>query len=383
MSNDRRDALRRRTADARRRHEQAAPASGRAVDGELFVLAATAEQPVEWAVIDTPSPDRRLVVPFDGQPMIGSRDVAVQQPDAGDENVGGATRGPGGLRCGFPLDVDAPTLLDGRCTGRVAREPVRRARSISRQLAAGQAVGTAIGREVDTEPEYRAWIEEVVAPAHDALRRVSRPAIEPIEAVVEPASVVSRSWWPLAAVLLLAVGLALGWRVFDLQGQRLALQDELAAARQPVDALRASEAELRRRLTDADAERERLRQQLDEATREPTRPILDALVDVPMAVFATALARGEPEVLTVSTADPWISLVIQLDEPDASGRDVALTIARLADGTEVWSHRNLTASRGLLNVLLPSAILPPGAYRVDCLRGSTSIASFRLIVERP
>src|SRR6185295_19446846 len=62
----------------RRRGQPAAP-------GDLFVLPATADLPVEWAILER-RPEGRgklLVVPADTNPLVGTADVEVGEEDPG------------------------------------------------------------------------------------------------------------------------------------------------------------------------------------------------------------------------------------------------------------------------------------------------------------
>lgn len=159
------ERLRRQTAEARKRYAEtetelrgrlrAAPRPG-----ELFLLAASGGQPVEWAVVEAhPDDPRRLwVVPADANPLAGGADVTVPAE---------ADCGPLTLRCAFGLWVDAGECDPETRTGSLPGESLERARSRHRALARG-ASGGAPGDAV-AESEYRAWIAEVVEPARRAL----------------------------------------------------------------------------------------------------------------------------------------------------------------------------------------------------------------------
>jgi hypothetical protein len=165
--------------------------------GDLFVLAATADLPVEWAILDRRAGEV-LAVPADTRPLAGSADVEVPAELSG---------GPLSLRCRFGVWLNAglfePELRSGALTPDIVAEALHH----FRRLECGDLDASSLAEEVDADPEYADWIREVperaralVAPA----RLIPWPAARPSPAV---------SWASahrLAAVFaLLAVGLSI------------------------------------------------------------------------------------------------------------------------------------------------------------------------------
>jgi hypothetical protein len=166
--------------------------------GDLFVLAATADLPVEWAILDR-RPGELLAVPADTRPLAGSADVEVPAELSG---------GPLSLRCRFGVWLDAglfePELRSGSLTPEIVAEALQH----FRRLEAGDLEASPLAEEVDADPEYADWIREVPERAR-ALAAAARPMAWPAAARPSPAV----SWTPahrLAAIFaLLAVGLSI------------------------------------------------------------------------------------------------------------------------------------------------------------------------------
>lgn len=198
------DALRRQTAETRQRYAAAetelrersreAPRPG-----DLFLLDACGELPVEWAAVEVhPEEPRRLwVVPADANSLAGGADVAVPAD---------APCGPLTLRCAFGLWVDARQCNPMRRTGTLPAESLERARRRRRDLAEGSAGPT----EADADSEYRAWIAEMVEPARKAVGEGR------VLEFRKPPKTWRESPWVLAASVLLALGVGFGggaaWR---------------------------------------------------------------------------------------------------------------------------------------------------------------------------
>jgi len=165
--------------------------------GDLFVLAATADLPVEWAILDRRA-GQLLAVPADTRPLAGGADVEVPAELSG---------GPLSLRCRFGVWLDAalfePELRSGALTPDIVAEALHH----FRRLESGDLEASPLAEEVDADPEYADWIREVPERARAlvaAARPVPWPAARPSPAV---------SWasaYRLAAVFaLLAVGLSI------------------------------------------------------------------------------------------------------------------------------------------------------------------------------
>ena len=129
---------------------------GRAPEpGEIFVLPETAELPVEWALLEA-RPKAFLAIPADTQPLAGSRDFALGPH---------VLSGPLTLRCGHPVEIAAARLRPELRTGLLDPHSLAAVRSLQTALARGTASDDPMGEEVDRDPEYRDWVEEVLDPA--------------------------------------------------------------------------------------------------------------------------------------------------------------------------------------------------------------------------
>lgn len=197
---DRLEALRRWTGEARAAIEPTRPSPRTLRAGDVYLLPATSDFPIEWAVLDAgPGIARPLLVPADAQPLVGHADCVVPSSEPG---------APRTLRCGFGLRVPE-TAFDPQTwkrTGSLSPETLRQARQRHREASeTSDLQGSA-----DEDPEYLNWVAEVLEPAREALEAAS-PA-EVIE--LRPRSA---SWnplanpWPVAASVLFMVSLgALG-----------------------------------------------------------------------------------------------------------------------------------------------------------------------------
>jgi hypothetical protein len=162
--------------------------------GDLFVLAATADLPVEWAILDRRPSGELLAVPADTCPLAGSADVKVEE---------GAPGGPLVLRCRFGVWLAAGVFDPDLRTGSLAAETVADALHCWRQGEAGRGEASPLAEEVDADPENVDWIRDVPERARD-LAAAARP-------VRRKESPPSRSWtaYRLAAALaLISIGLS-------------------------------------------------------------------------------------------------------------------------------------------------------------------------------
>lgn len=165
--------------------------------GDLFVLAATADLPVEWAVLERRAEARGsvLVVPADSNPLVGTADVEVREGNPG---------GPLSLRCRFGLWLDA-LLFDPRLrSGVLTPETVAEALDRCRQVELGALEPSPLAEEVDVDPEYMDWIREVPERARALAATGAQPSVRRFPA---------RSWGVAhrlaAALALVAIGLSL------------------------------------------------------------------------------------------------------------------------------------------------------------------------------
>ena len=273
------EALRRRTGEARRRHaESERELRRRGADkprpGDLFLPAATADLPVEWAVLEEdPGEARRLVVvPADASPMAGSSDLVVPET---------AGCGPLTLRLAFAAAIDADGLEPETRTDTLPPELVERARQKRREHAEGSLAATDSEQEVDAGAEYREWVAEVLEPARTAL------AERRVLTFRSRARRFDLRLYAAAASILLAAGLGFGGGV---AWQR--------TASPPV-------------------------------FRQP-------LADVPFrTIFLAGTPRSEGETLAVPSGTEFLLLILNVAEVEPFD-EYRLGIER-SDGGEVWS----------------------------------------------
>lgn len=198
--------------------------------GEIFVLPETAELPVEWALLEA----RRksfLAIPVDTQPLAGSRDFALGPH---------VLSGPLSLRCGHAVEIATTRLRPELRTGLLDLHSLAAVRSLQAALANGTAAKDPMGEEVDRDPEYRDWVEEVLDPARAVMAGLGEGGKDSASA---GAGVVKLGDWrerqaesasrqggtgvagwvrrasPWLAAALLAVSLGLGWQLAILQQQ--------------------------------------------------------------------------------------------------------------------------------------------------------------------
>jgi hypothetical protein len=302
------EALERET---RARARSTASPEGEIRPGDLYVLPETADLPVEWAVLEPHPrhPRRWRAVPADTNPLAGSADVEVPADAAG---------GPLSLRCRFPVWLEADVLAPERRTGRLSPEHVQEALHKRQQIERGEISASALAREVDVDPEYRDWVDEVVARAPGLA-----PALQPSAPVV-PIRTLSR-WRPVTALAA-----ALGCAVIGLSVWVLLL-------RRDVDRL--------------------------------TGPILD--VNAEQLILGSELRS--PLQVSLSASRDHLVLVLVLDRtiPEGTGRLEMID----REGRLLWRSSALDTAPGEeLHLVLPRRLLHPGTYRIRLLSGSAQLA---------
>lgn len=141
--------------------------------GDIFVMALTADLPVEWVILERRSeaPAKLLAVPADTNPLAGTADLAVPA---------GASGGPLSLRCRFGIWLDAALFDPGLRSGALTPEVVAAALQRFRQVESGGGPRSPLAEEVDVDPEYVDWVREVPGRARArvtaAAREVTRSA---------------------------------------------------------------------------------------------------------------------------------------------------------------------------------------------------------------
>ncbi|MFL6236754.1 MAG: hypothetical protein ACJ76N_26730 [Thermoanaerobaculia bacterium] len=130
-------------------------------------MKATADLPVEWAILDHwPEKGQLLAVPADQSPLAGSADVEVPAAAPG---------GPLSLRCRFGAWLDAGLFDPGLRSGSLAPETLAEALRRVRRVEDGTLEPAGLAEEADAESEYKDWIREVPERAR-ALALAARPA---------------------------------------------------------------------------------------------------------------------------------------------------------------------------------------------------------------
>ena len=376
--------------------------------GDLYALPATARWPVEWAVVGPApgAPGRLLAVPADHRPLAAGGDVAIPEEAPG---------GPLTVRCRFPVRLAAGDLAPESRSGLLAPEATAEVARTRAELEAGPLVASDDQEEIESSPEYRRWIAEVIAPACAALAAAGergrpagaageepvtpprastftgrrRPAGEPLASRRRRGAEWRRAL-PLAASVLLAVSLALSGGVL-VQSQRLErLEAERAAGeerlRAEIEALSATgrfKAEAHR------LEVERLTREKDAALAAaqqrppaPPAPAPEALVNLPFAWLRPEgdPTRGEPQAIEVSPAG-LVALILPIDDPGGHER-FRLEILDEATGRRIWETDALTLT-GLAetSLALPGDLIPPGGYTLR-LSGLGAGAPARLATYR-
>lgn len=218
-ADERRERLRSRTADAARDSERDSgrdsgpdtPEERSRPDGRgdglrpgvLIVLPETADHPVEWALLESPTAeaDGWLAVPADTNPLVGPGDVWLPA---------GRAPGPLCLRCRFGALVPRSVVERGEVTGSLPEDVRRRALETRRLHERGELEPGPLAGETADDPESRDWERDILEPAVAALRSVRSGAVSDVDRPsgrLRPARLLA----PLAAALaVLALGLG-GW----------------------------------------------------------------------------------------------------------------------------------------------------------------------------
>jgi hypothetical protein len=164
--------------------------------GDLFVLSSTADLPVEWAILEGGAGGKLLAVPADSGPPAGTADVEVPADAPG---------GPLSLRCRFGVWLEGDLFQSDRRSGVLSSETVAEALHRVRQIESGTLEGSPLAKEVDVDPEYLDWIQDVPRRARElaGMARSSAPGQSP------PARFWGVAHGLAATFALVAVGLSL------------------------------------------------------------------------------------------------------------------------------------------------------------------------------
>jgi hypothetical protein len=328
-------------------------------EGELVLFPETAGHPVEWAVLgrDPAHPGHVLVVPADSNTKAGTADV---------EATGSVA--PLTLRCAFGIWIsEARAAAAPRSEGALSAEDVSAAKRVWEAKERGEPVGSLLAEEVDADPDYRDWIEDVLVPARDALTKA------PVVPIRRRPHFFGNPYALAASVLLMVtLGLTGGllWqdrRLDNLASERARTEKEL---RQERERLARVEEQHRRQLTEAEQRAEEARRQDQERIAELERRLEDvprpeALLNVPLVDLGPKdPVRGEIEERILPEGVDLFFLLLSIADtrPFPSYR---LEVVNKDTGRVVWKGEGLKASRlNEVSLALPRDELPPGDYQL-------------------
>lgn len=354
--------------------------------GDVFAVEHTAGFSVEWAILARGGAGNQLLfaVPADAGTFVGSSDVEIADS---------APSGPLTLRCrlGGWVDVDhfAPRVRTGVLDG----DDVARAWDLCSQIAGGAVIGSADEREVDEDPDYQDWVDEVVAPARRALfgkaedsagggrEATASPAERPPSSEPRDPSG-SRQWALLAASILLLVTGAFAGSLLWRQSREIhsLVREGEAASREhgrEVERLEAERQRLKtehgRDLAKAMAERAGIEQEYRERIAELDRRLGEVrresdVVNPVIAVLAfPGDLRGEVKDLSIPRAASHLVLFLPLrgHQPAPKYR---VELLEKRSGKRIWANSELTRQKQEeIRTGLPASLLVPGEYRLRLL----------------
>ena len=153
-----------KASQTRERLEQADDEPNR---GDLYTYPETARDGIEWALIMQNHDDDRLwfAVPFDQTSLVGTWDVEVCEL---------SDSGPGTLRCGQGIWIHTDDLPRSARSGFVSDRDIHQARV---RLAAmvGDAVDIPLRHNIDDDPDYLEWMDEVAKAAERLETKFQEP----------------------------------------------------------------------------------------------------------------------------------------------------------------------------------------------------------------
>jgi hypothetical protein len=329
-------------------------------EGELVLFPETAGHPVEWAVLgrDPAHPGQVLVVPADTNTKAGTADV---------EATGSVA--PLTLRCAFGVWItEARAAAAPRSEGTLSPEDVSAAKRLWEAKERGEPVGSLLAEEVDADPDYRDWIEDVLIPARDALTKV------PVIPIRRRPHFFGNPYALAASVLLMVtLGLTGGllWqdqRLDNLASERARTEKEL---RQERERLAQVEEQHRRQLTEAERRAEEARRQDRERIAELERRLKEetprpgALLNVPLVGLGPKdPVRGEIEEVILPEGVDLFFLLLSITDPRRFPT-YRLEVADKETGRVVWKGEGLKASEvNEVSLALPRDVLLPSDYRL-------------------
>jgi cell division protein FtsB len=299
--------------------------------GDLFAPPELGEFPAEVAIVEhDPAAGRFRVVPVDDYPQVGGNDVEFRLDD-----LGSLAR----ARCDLALWLDASRLNVASRTGALPLMALDEIRRKSDAIAAGTVRVSLYEEEVDSDPDYRRWKDQVLKSALAALEQPkARWRVLP--------------WRSLAAAMVLLAGAWWGLRQVNEMRHRLEARGEEIAR------LEAEATSLRAENRDLDARSQALERYVRAVGSEAVQP------NLPFAFLNySSVRRGEHTVLVAEGAGS-IALVVEVVDPEPY-QHYGLRIVDRESGREVLGQDGLELESGnLLSLGLPASLLPPGDYQV-------------------
>lgn len=307
-----RDRLREQTRQASSRHAEMrarlARRSGEpAAPGDVFAVDAGGDLASEWVILARDPDGRVLAVPADGLSFAGSADVEIS--DA-------APAGFMVLRCRLGAWLTADVFDPAARTGVLDSGDVARAWRRWSEVEAGELTATILASEVDEDPEYEDWVNEVLLPARRALLRRTKSARPP----VRRRSLRHRPLALIAASIAIVVTAGLAVRLADLD------------------------------------------RRLDEARRGSAvvNPVI-AVLEPPSEV------RGAGGEIVIPERASHVILFLPL-RGATSSPEYRIEISVAESGQEIWTGEGLAPERpGEIRAGVPAALLPAGEYRLRLL----------------
>ncbi len=348
----------------------------RPAPGEVYVLRETRDYDVEWVLVahDPASPERYLAVPADANFLKGSADVALAD---------GSSR----LRSRFAVWIDGRILDSELLVGTVSEDDVKQARQRWLDVGDGKSTGSALAREVDRDPEYQDWCEDVLTPARRKLVEASKQVRGDAPGVVVPFRRSARftaSRIAASVALVVTGGLALQlWRL-NARAQNLEVENRIVEERYRGQ-LQVAESERDRLQADRGRLEEAHRLEMEQAGERVARQYRDRIaaldqrleeawgaadvVNPAIAIFDAPgmTARGKKE-LTLSPGSSHAVLFFALRERSPASR-YRLVLRERGDSAVIWMNDRLMLEKpGEIRVGLPATHLKQGRYDLELAR---------------
>jgi len=367
------------TAAAQRLRTTADRTVGRPAEvGDLFVLEATSDFPVEWALLDRRGAEGPfLAVPGDSHPFLGSRDLEV-----------GTSTGLLTLRCQAGLWLEPAAFEPGLRVGTLEPGDLERARLKVREVAQRGFTPDPFLEETDLSPEYEEWMRDVVQPARAAAGSLG--AAETFKPAVQPPGRPLLSRWLAAAAIFILVGSGLAVWVLRQNRQIERLAARASSSEAALSAERGRREEAERTAAQALKEREEQAGELQarlSALESRVEASPQPLLNPPVAILQPAeVLRGTAaKSYKISAAAPVLTVVLKFRETEIYPA-YRLTLTREGNAEPIWSTDGLERSAEGVQLALPRRYVPPGRYRLSLsgLRSGRAqpVADYELAITR-